>query len=134
MESINITSSIDDVSDYDTAKNYYNAARKRIGLLGYSILTAQCYLLSGIFEAYCLQPLRAWASFKEACITIQIYLKTRGRHGGSFDESLERRLYWSCLKSEWYVNLKPSLKTLLGIILIQYQVSFGWKLISRLPV
>ncbi len=38
---------------------------------------------------------------------LQLYLKTKVRTANPVNERLERRLYWSCLKSEWYVLLNP---------------------------
>jgi hypothetical protein len=93
--------SVDDADDYSTAESYYIAAQKRIGLLNSSIMTAQCHLLCGIYEMYSLRPLRAWTSFNRSCVMFQIYLKTKDKTKTGANESLERRLYWSCLKSEW---------------------------------
>ena len=93
--------SISDAHDYSTAESYYIAAQKRISVLGNSIPTTQCYFLSGVYEMYSLRPLKAWKSFNSACITLQIYLRGRSQQIESTSRSLERRLYWSCLKSEW---------------------------------
>ncbi|KIN03086.1 hypothetical protein OIDMADRAFT_160650 [Oidiodendron maius Zn] len=104
--------SISDAHDYSTAESYYIAAQKRISVLGNSIPTTQCYFLSGVYEMYSLRPLKAWKSFNSACITLQIYLRGRSQQIESASRSLERRLYWSCLKSEcelrMEINLPPS--------------------------
>ncbi|KAF2187911.1 hypothetical protein K469DRAFT_568400 [Zopfia rhizophila CBS 207.26] len=98
--------SISDTQDYSTAESYYVAAQKRIGLLENSILTTQCYFLSGVYEMYSLRPLKAWASFNRACITLQIYLRGQPQRHFSGSKGVERRLYWSCLKSEWRVKCR----------------------------
>jgi hypothetical protein len=97
--------SISATPDYSTAESYYVAAQKRIALLESSIIATQCYFLTGVYEMYSLRPLRAWASFNRACITLQIYF--RGQEPQEFvgSKGVERRLYWSCLKSEWLVFL-----------------------------
>jgi hypothetical protein len=94
-------SSLDDASDYAVAESYYVASQKRIGLLTNTIMASQCCFLSGVYEMYSLRPLRAWYSFHRACVMLQIYLKTKPRTTIPVNERLERRLYWSCLKSEW---------------------------------
>lgn len=89
--------------DYPTAESYYAAARKRLGLLDYTIPAAQCYFLTGVYEMYALRPVKAWGSFKRACDTLQIYLRSQRDPYPNLSESdgLVSRLYWSCLKSEW---------------------------------
>lgn len=93
--------SITDTQHYSTSESYYVAAQKRIAVLENSIPTTQCYFLSGVYEMYSLRPLKAWKSFNSACITLQIYLRGRLQQEYSPAKGLERRLYWSCLKSEW---------------------------------
>lgn len=95
------SNSIEDANDYPTAEDYYVAAQKRVGLLKTSIIASQCCFLTGVYEMYSLRPLRAWSSFNRACVTLQTYLMAKARSVGPASERLERRLYWSCLKSEW---------------------------------
>lgn len=94
--------SCSDASNYSTAEEYYTASRKRIGLLGSSLLATQCSFLLGVYELYSMRPLAAWLSFSRACMIFQTYLATPSRHTVNEDSSkqLEQRLYWSCLKSE----------------------------------
>ena len=95
------STSLDDAREYSTAETYYNAARKRIGLLGNSVPATQCYFLIGVYEMYSLRPLRAWLSFNHACTTFQTCLHNRSRRViGRSAKRREQRLYWSCLKSE----------------------------------
>ncbi|KAL1632979.1 hypothetical protein SLS56_003266 [Neofusicoccum ribis] len=94
--------SIQEAKDYTTAERYYNASRKRIGLLGNSLIAAQCMFLSGVYEMYSLRPLQAWTSFSRAGDIIQIYRMVKpDPTTPKFPSviSLEHRLYWSCLKS-----------------------------------
>jgi hypothetical protein len=103
-----------DAREYSTAEAYYTAARKRIGLLGTSVLATQCYFLTGVYEMYSLRPFQAWLSFNRACTTFQNYLLTQSLQAVQSQASrrLEQRLYWSCLKSECElreeVNLPPT--------------------------
>ncbi|GME39074.1 Sugar/inositol transporter [Neofusicoccum parvum] len=99
--------SIQEAKDYTTAERYYNASRKRIGLLGNSLIAAQCMFLSGVYEMYSLRPLQAWTSFSRAGDIIQIYRMVKpDPTTPKFPSviSLEHRLYWSCLKS---ISSKP---------------------------
>ncbi|KAL4734906.1 hypothetical protein BDV11DRAFT_174315 [Aspergillus similis] len=91
-----------DGRDYAAGESYYTAARKRISLLDSSIIVIQCAFLIGVYEMYSIRPLRAWLSFNRACTYLQTYL-----HSSSFSqaveqssETIESRLYWSCLKSD----------------------------------
>lgn len=96
--------SVHNTPTYSAAEAYYTASRKRIGLLGSSILTVQCHFLIGVYEMYTLRPLQAWTSFHRACTIFQTYLKGNAFRTDLVTESisnLEHRLYWSCLKSEW---------------------------------
>lgn len=100
--------------DLQLSAYYYSLARKRIGLLGSTIIRSQCYLLSGVYLMYALRPLEAWHNFVQASTTYYTYLQGRMRsaasHGGdgvqvSRTRRLEQRLYWSCFKSEWYIPI-----------------------------
>ena len=95
-----------DAEDYATAEAYYTAARKRLGLLNYGVEAAQCYFLTGVYEMYSLWPVKAWGSFSRACDILQIYFRSH-QHDPALSVSggLVGRLYWSCLKSEWYVHV-----------------------------
>lgn len=92
------------------AEAYYQLARKRLGLLDGSLMACQCYLLSGIYLMYSIQPIQAWSAFHNAASTYSLYLKGKaGLWEGndapastskSSERRLEQRLYWTCLKSE----------------------------------
>jgi hypothetical protein len=90
-----------DALDYPTAEAYYTGARKRIGLLESSIMSAQCEFLIGVYEMYSIRPLKAWLSFNRACLILQTCLQARsGTMLSRSQKRLEQRLYWTCLKSE----------------------------------
>lgn len=99
----NASCSLSDAQDYGTAEAYFLAARKRLGLLDYTIDAAQCHFLVGVYEMYTLRPLKAWGAFSRACDVLQIYFRRQGQHTGDTysSEGTVSRLYWSCLKSEW---------------------------------
>lgn len=59
---------------------------------------------------YHLDALRAWHCFNQACVQLRNLFWGQGYTGTSFEQyisqepgRLEQRLYWSCMKSEWYV-------------------------------
>ena len=92
--------SLDDTRSHALADAYYTAARKRLGLLETSNQATQCWFLLGVFEMYKMTPLNAWASFSRACTLLELRLFTETQHRHSGFTRGERRLYWSCLKSE----------------------------------
>jgi hypothetical protein len=102
-------------ADLAIAESNYYLARRRIGLLGGSIVRSQCYFWSGVYLMYTLRPVEAWQHILQASSTYHIYLK--GQVKGSESDAtyvsknrfLEQRLYWSCFKSEWYVLWSSSL-------------------------
>jgi hypothetical protein len=58
---------------------------------------------------YLLNPLKAWYYFSDASTQFRDHLwrTTHKRSGQVMSREmkrLEQRLYWSCMKSEWYVR------------------------------
>ncbi|KAB8223914.1 hypothetical protein BDV33DRAFT_199960 [Aspergillus novoparasiticus] len=106
-------------SDKVVAKNYYQLACRRLGLLDRSLLASQCYLLSGIYLMYTIRPLEARFHFYQASSIYAIYLKGQvalqqrreldGQLLGSANRRLEQRLYWTCFKSECEIRLELDL-------------------------
>lgn len=92
--------SFGDMASHDLADAYYTAARKRIGLLETSNQATQCWFLLGMLEMYLMRPLNGWASFSRACNLLELRLYTQSQHDLQGFTRAERRLYWSCLKSE----------------------------------
>src|SRR6266496_3137874 len=66
VDGLEAMTSVSDTPEYSSAESYYVAAQKRIGLLENSILTTQCYFLTGVYEMYSMRPLKAWSSFNRA--------------------------------------------------------------------
>lgn len=60
------------------AEAYYLAARKRIGLLGTSIVDIQCLFFASIYERYALRILPAWLLIQQACSRLQMLIQARG--------------------------------------------------------
>jgi hypothetical protein len=82
---------------------YYLAAKKRIGLLGHSILDIQCLFLASMYEKYRLQPLQAWFHLREASSRLQAHLLGQRQQPGqpaSSGQHLEQRVFWSCWRAE----------------------------------
>ncbi|CAM1508932.1 Fc.00g026710.m01.CDS01 [Cosmosporella sp. VM-42] len=103
VDGLNIITSLTDAGEYPTAESYYGAARKRLGLLDYTIPAAQCYFLIGVYEMYSVRPIKAWGSFKRACDTLQIYFRSEHQPGLSESGGLVGRF-----EIRMEVNLPPS--------------------------
>ena len=125
------TNSIRDTSNYSTAESYYVAARKRVGLLGNTLTTAQCFFQSEVYEMYSLRPLQAWASFTRACSVLQVYTMAKSNQIASrlpSIRSLEHWLYWSCLKSVRYYSFHATLGYILILKLARSKISSLFRL------
>lgn len=100
-----LSSSIaDSYADIQHSKMYYCEASKRLSIVRkFSLVQIQCYVLSGIYLMFTMQPLVAWRQFHLACVSCQIYFKRQNRDSkwSDIDRSLEQRLLWTALKSEW---------------------------------
>ncbi|KAJ5771134.1 uncharacterized protein N7511_003185 [Penicillium nucicola] len=106
-----------DDASYARAEAYYEAARKRIGYLGTSLLDIQCLYLAGMYEKHTLRILQAWFFTEQACSRLHAYLLCqRGPTEPSeqSDHRLEQRLYWSCIKAESeFLNEIPLIRSAL---------------------
>ncbi|KAH7381531.1 hypothetical protein BKA66DRAFT_419113 [Pyrenochaeta sp. MPI-SDFR-AT-0127] len=86
-------------TDWVTARSYFGAAQRRMGMLVTwdGLIVPQCYFLAGVYFMYNLRPLQAWRMFAQAVVCI---------HPDSPETippahySLEECVYWSCWKSE----------------------------------
>lgn len=97
--------------DRDAASAYFTAAQKRLGFLRPSLMHIQCLFLFGVYQMYCINAMEAWSYFNQACVQFRSLLWFRTKGGTSSLETsmsatrrLEQRLYWSCLKSELFVQ------------------------------
>ncbi|KAL4940754.1 hypothetical protein BDV06DRAFT_15530 [Aspergillus oleicola] len=88
---------------------YLAMARKRISAayLDNSLLGVQCLCLFGFWYQYNIEPIPGWKMFRTASMLWQTYnMKHRSGNGerSAQEESMEQRLYWTCLKSECEVR------------------------------
>jgi hypothetical protein len=85
---------------------YYRAARRTLGVLLPSLDTILSLFFCGIFEMYMIKPVTAWFNFQQASLQLKAYLlgqkATTSDPGDPIGGHLVRRLYWSCMQSEWY--------------------------------
>ncbi|CAG5137581.1 uncharacterized protein ALTATR162_LOCUS158 [Alternaria atra] len=101
--------SLSNTPGYYTAELYYTASRKRIGLLGNSLLATECYFMAGVYEMYSLRPLQAATSFNRACVTFQALTRMNPEYSITecqLGKARASRLYWSCLKSEHETSIE----------------------------
>ncbi|KAJ5859732.1 hypothetical protein N7534_005009 [Penicillium rubens] len=88
---------------------FLSMARKRISTayLDDTLLGVQCLCLFGIWYQYNIEPIPGWKMFRTASMLWQTY-RLKHREGKTVrsaqEESLEQRLYWTCLKSECEVR------------------------------
>ncbi|KAG2419656.1 hypothetical protein HFD88_004452 [Aspergillus terreus] len=88
---------------------FLSMARKRISAayLDDTLLGVQCLCLFGIWYQYNIEPIPGWKMFRTASMLWQTY-HLKHREGKTIrnaqEESLEQRLYWTCLKSECEVR------------------------------
>ncbi|RYP48057.1 hypothetical protein DL768_005979 [Monosporascus sp. mg162] len=105
--------------DGAAAEAYYQAAKKRIGLLGSSIIDIQCLFFASIFERYSLRLVDAWFYIQMACTRLQAHLMRKNRRNTVPSDSindpahlLEQRVFWTCVKAESELSpdmaLRPS--------------------------
>ena len=91
--------------DGDAAETYYLAAKKRMGLLGTSLLDVQCFYLACVYESHAFRPLQAWFHVQQASARLRVYA-SKMRWGSNASQSepsvngLEQRVYWSLFKAE----------------------------------
>lgn len=94
--------------DIASAEAYYFAARKRVGLLGCSMLDIQCLFFASVYERYALNPLQAWFYIQQASLRLQALQHQRRVSRDTdtiagmdaFEHRLEQCLFWSIFKAE----------------------------------
>ncbi|KAJ5244451.1 hypothetical protein N7489_004547 [Penicillium chrysogenum] len=95
---------------------YFMMACRRIGLLRYSVIGAQCHFFAGVFLMYTFRPLSAWNHFYQASTFYRLRLRLvdgldksvyeAEQSGASVTQRLEQSLYWSCFKSEVEIRVE----------------------------
>lgn len=95
---------------------YATAARRRLGLIETTLLSAQCLYFDGLYEKFMMRPFSAWKSFQRACVELQSYLYARGLNSTASNDPdrvrhVEQRLYWSCVRGECELRAELQLPT-----------------------
>lgn len=99
-----------------SGNRFYNLARRRIGILDDSLLSAQCYFLAGVYLMHIMRPLAAWSHFNSASKSYHMHLQFQAHRCPELQDSsttsqqrrLEQSLYWSCYKSECELRVEIS--------------------------
>ncbi len=63
------------------AEVHYQAAKKRMGILGSSLFDIQCLFFASVFEKYALRPVEAWFYIQMACTRLEAMLLRNPRQG-----------------------------------------------------
>ena len=107
-------------SDDRAAEAYYEAAQRRLGCLGTSLVDIQCFYFASLFEKFAFRPLQAWMHLQQAATRLRLHhmqrlgeekrLRGSGREEYDLDSSpstisyhFEQRAFWSIHKAERYV-------------------------------
>lgn len=107
-------------SDDEAAEAYYEAALRRFGCLGTSIVDIQCFYYASLYERFAFRPLQAWMYLQQAATRLRVHHmerhggEKRPRMGGQDDYRVEPGLstishhfeqmaYWSIHKAERYI-------------------------------
>lgn len=69
------------------------------------VIDAQCFFLAGVYLMTTLRPVEAWKMFVQASACCQGFSVDQHTGGGCSEgeSNPERRIYWTCFKSELYV-------------------------------
>lgn len=95
---------------------FFTLACRRIGLLRYSVIGAQCHFFAGVYLMYTFRPLPAWNHFYQASTFYRLRLRLvdgldksayqNEQQQASVARRLEQSLYWSCFKSEVEIRVE----------------------------
>lgn len=97
------------------AELWFNASQRRIGALltKGDVLSAQCFLFSGVYLMHTMRPFQAWALFVQALACCQKFDFYAGSFGAPDVQEVvgsetpwrsEESMYWTCFKSELSVS------------------------------
>lgn len=106
-------------SDDEAAEAYYEAAQKRFGFLGMSLVDIQCFYYASLHERFAFRPLQAWMYLQQAATRLRVHHIERNGGGqrphpnGDDDQGaqytqsavsyhFEQRAFWSIHKTEKY--------------------------------
>ncbi|KAE8396366.1 hypothetical protein BDV23DRAFT_48080 [Aspergillus alliaceus] len=101
-------------------ETFFVMACRRVGLLRYSVLGAQCHFFAGVYLMYTFRPLAAWNHFYQASTYYRLRLRMIDGLNMDDDAStdeviqcetpvlrhMEQSLYWSCFKSEVEIRVE----------------------------
>ncbi|QMW45584.1 hypothetical protein G4B11_009039 [Aspergillus flavus] len=101
-------------------ETFFVMACRRIGLLRYSVLGAQCHFFAGVYLMYTFRPLAAWNHFYQASTFYRLRLRMidglnidddipadeAAQRGTPVSRHMEQSLYWSCFKSEVEIRVE----------------------------
>lgn len=108
-------------TDDEAAEVYYEAARRRFGCLGMSLIDIQCFYYASLYERFAFRPLQAWTYLQQAGTRLRVHhMERNGRRQGSnlndhdvqcaetrvstLSYHFEQRAFWSIHKTERYVR------------------------------
>jgi hypothetical protein len=106
-------------SNDEAAEAYYEAAQKRLGGLGTSLIDIQCFYFASLFEKFAFRPVKSWMHLQQAATRLRVHHMERSRGGnglymeGPEEEEVssgsstlsyhfEQRAFWSIHKAERY--------------------------------
>ncbi|KAH7018890.1 hypothetical protein EDB80DRAFT_699471 [Ilyonectria destructans] len=121
-----------DAEQYLRSREYFDAARKRLGLvMGHASITgAQCFFLTAGYYVTVFKPLAAWRCLNAASLMCKnVLMKTVGESAmmnGALGNAKEvpdnsyRKLFWSCVKTEREIATELGFE-IANLQLIQYE-------------
>ncbi|KAJ4177277.1 Zcf27p [Fusarium falciforme] len=120
-----------DPEQYLRSREYFDAARKRLGLvMGHaSIIGAQCFFLTAGYYVTSFKPLASWRCLNNASLMCKdVLMKILGAPAmtqgalASVDklDNSHRKLFWSCLKTEREVAVELGFE-IASAQLVQYE-------------
>lgn len=96
------------LEEKSVAEAYFQASRKRIGLLDDSMTSVQCLFFASVYEKHAMRPIEACHYIQQGISRLQVLrLRRRDVNLGSDGELSEDRLFWSLFKAERYLQLYP---------------------------
>ncbi|SPO01982.1 uncharacterized protein DNG_04655 [Cephalotrichum gorgonifer] len=104
-------------SDDEAAEAYFEAAQRRLGCLGTSLIDIQCYYYASLCERFAFRPLQAWMYLQQAATRLRVHhierqweenrRQTGGQDGYRVEprcstarHHFEQRAFWTIHKAE----------------------------------
>lgn len=115
-------------SDDEAAEAYYEAAQRRLGSLGSSLIDIQCFYFASLFEKFAFRPVKAWMHLQQAATRLRLHhmvqVRSECRLQPDYEEvdsgpstishHFEQRAFWSIHKAERYAWQKLSQSILIA--------------------